>query len=151
MRFLSRCIVSLLLLASCRQAAPPATRDVVMVVNLVDDSLKIARYLAYHQKVWPEVEAGFRRAGYRDIRLYRYNRSVVMIVTVPVGADLAAMGRAAEAYDPRCAEWNRMMDTFQLGVPGTRPGQKWVQADLYYEFKADTTGIVSESPAAKAP
>lgn len=122
-----------------------------MVVNLVDDSLKIARYLAYHQKVWPEVEAGFRKAGYQDIRLYRYNRSVVMIVTVPVDADLAAMGRKAEAYDPRCAEWNRMMDTFQVGVPGTRPGQKWAQADLYYEFNADTTGIVSGSPAAKAP
>jgi L-rhamnose mutarotase len=140
MRFSNKYLVVLLLLAACRRPVPPGTRDVVMVVNLVDDSLKARQYLSYHQKVWPEVEAGFRKAGYKNIRFYRCNRTMVMIVTVPADADLAEMGRIAESYDPKCREWNRMMEAYQVGVPGTQPGQKWAQADLYYQFKADTTG-----------
>ncbi|HTJ11622.1 MAG TPA: L-rhamnose mutarotase [Dinghuibacter sp.] len=151
MRFLNKYLFAFMLLAACRQPVSTKARDVVMVVNLVDDSVKVRQYLAYHQNVWPEVEAGFRKAGYKNIRLYRCERTVVMIVTVPADADLAAMGRTAEAYDPRCGAWNRMMDAYQVGVPGTQPGQKWVQADLFYQFKADTTGTVSRNPAGKAP
>lgn len=122
-----------ILAASCDQPAA-RTRDVVMVANLVDDSLKVSQYLAFHRKVWPEVEAGFRKAGYKNIRLYRFNRTLVMIVTVAADADLDAMGRAAESYSPRCKEWNKMMDAYQVGVPGTAPGQKWVEAKLYYQY-----------------
>lgn len=120
-------------------SAAPATREVVMVANLVNDSLKAEQYLAYHRKVWPKVEAGFRKAGYQDIRLFRFNRTLVMIITVPANADLAAMGRAAEAFDPKCKEWNDRMAGYQVGVPGTLPGQKWVQADLFYHFSGDST------------
>ncbi|TDW95927.1 L-rhamnose mutarotase [Dinghuibacter silviterrae] len=151
MRFSSKYLAILLLFASCRHPVSTATRDVVMVVNLVDDSTKVSQYLAYHQKVWPEVEAGFRKAGYKDIRLYRYNRTLVMIVTVPANADLGEMGRVAESYDPKCREWNRMMDAFQVGVPGTAPGQKWAQADLFYRFTGDTTRIALQNPAETTP
>lgn len=139
MRFLNNYLFAVVLLASCKQPVSQATRDVVMVANLVDDSLKVDQYLAYHQKVWPEVEAGFRKAGYRNIRLYRFNRTLVMIVTIPADADLGMMGRVAEGYDPKCREWNSVMDGFQVGVPGTLPGQKWVQADLYYQYKGDSS------------
>jgi L-rhamnose mutarotase len=134
MRFLNKYLYIVLLLASCRHTGSIGTRDVVMVANLVDDSLKANQYLAYHQKVWPEVEAGFRKAGYWNIRLYRYKRTLVMIVTVAADADLGAMGRVAEAYDPKCREWNNLMAGYQVGVPGTQPGEKWVQTDLFYQF-----------------
>jgi hypothetical protein len=62
---------------------------------------------------------------------------MVMIVTVPADADLGAMGKAAEAYDPQCREWNNLMAGYQVGVPGTKPGEKWVQMELYYQFKGD--------------
>lgn len=116
------------------------TKDIVFVADLVNDSSKIKEYLSWHTKVWPQVEAGFRKAGYRRIRLYRFARTLVMIVTVPENADLAQMGNVAEASDPRCREWNILMDQFQEGVPGTAPGQKWVEAGMYYQFNADSTG-----------
>jgi L-rhamnose mutarotase len=108
--------------------------DKVFVVNIVHDSLKLKEYLDYHKQVWPQVEAGFRKAGYKKIVLYRYDYLLVMKITVPVGADLGEMGKLAEASDPRCAEWNKLMNTYQKGVEGTLPEQTWVEAEPFYQF-----------------
>lgn len=108
--------------------------DKVFVVNIVHDSLKLKEYLNYHKQVWPQVEAGFKKAGYKKIVLYRYDYLLVMKITVPVGADLGEMGKLAEASDPRCAEWNKLMNTYQQGVQGTLPGQTWVEATAFYQF-----------------
>jgi L-rhamnose mutarotase len=108
--------------------------DKVFVVNIVHDSLKLKEYLDYHKKVWPQVEAGFKKAGYKKIVLYRYDYLLVMKITVPVGADLGEMGKLAEASDPRCAEWNTLMNNYQQGVQGTLPGQTWVEATPFYQF-----------------
>ncbi|WP_140939369.1 L-rhamnose mutarotase [Sphingobacterium lumbrici] len=112
----------------------PAFEEKVFVVNTVDNDEKLKEYLAYHEQVWPEVEAGFRKAGYKRIALYRFNDLVVMTILVPVGADLDEMGRVAESYSPRCAEWNTLMNTYQKGVKGTTEGQKWVESIPFYEF-----------------
>ena len=108
--------------------------DKVFVVNIVHDSLKLKEYLDYHKQVWPQVEAGFKKAGYKKIVLYRYDYLLVMKITVPVGADLGEMGQLAEASDPRCAEWNKLMNNYQKGVEGTMPGQTWVEAEPFYQF-----------------
>src|SRR5688572_33196740 len=79
----------------------------VFVVNIVPDSVKLKEYLTYHEQVWPEVEAGFKKAGYKKITLYRYDHLLVMTITVPQNADLGVMGKLAESYSPRCAEWNK--------------------------------------------
>ncbi len=109
--------------------------DKVFVVNIVHDSLKLKEYLDYHKQVWPQVEAGFKKAGYKKIVLYRYDYLLVMKITVPVGADLGEMGKLAEASDPRCAEWNKLMNTYQKGVEGTLPEQTWVEAKPFYGLK----------------
>lgn len=111
------------------------TKELVFVVNLVNDESKIATYLDYHKKVWPEVEAGFKKAGYNTIKMYRYNTSLVMVITIPEDADINQIGKAAEGYDKKCEEWNQIMSNYQEGVTGTRKGQKWVQAELFYSFK----------------
>lgn len=113
------------------------TKTLVFVVNLVNDEQKVNEYLAHHQKIWPEVEAGFRKAGYKKIELYRFNRSLVMMVTIPKKADIDSMGKIAEGYDPKCREWNQMMDQYQVGVAGTSEGQKWVQTERIYSFKSE--------------
>lgn len=108
--------------------------DRVFVVNIVHDSLKLKEYLDYHKQVWPQVEAGFKKAGYKKIVLYRYNYLLVMKITVPVGANLGEMGKLAEASDPRCAEWNKLMNGYQKGVEGAMVGQTWVEAQQFYQF-----------------
>lgn len=129
----------LLLLAGMMACKRPGTgeqlEERIFVVNIVPGDQKLQEYLEHHRHIWPEVEAGFKKAGYRKITLSRFGHLVVMSVLVPKGADLGQMGKAAESYDKRCAEWNRLMDTYQAGVPGTEPGQKWVEANKFYSFE----------------
>ena len=121
----------------CVKKLPDANKikELVFVVNLVNDESKVAEYLEYHKKIWPEVEAGLKKAGYKKIKVYRFNTSLVMILTIPENADINQIGRVAEAYDKKCSEWNQLMSSYQEGVTGTREGQKWVQAELFYSFK----------------
>ena len=113
----------------------PNLVEKVFVVNTVDNNEKLNDYLAYHRQIWPEVEAGFKKAGYKSITLYRFNDLIVMTIMVPENADLNEMGKLAESYSPRCAEWNKLMNTYQKGVNGTSEGQKWVEVVPFYKFR----------------
>lgn len=108
--------------------------DRVFVAKIVADSNALKEYLQYHQSVWPEVEAGFKKAGYKKIVLYRFNHLLVMTITVPRNADLNAMGKLAESYSPRCMEWNKIMNSYQTGVDGAAAGQTWVEVNPFYLF-----------------
>ncbi len=131
MRYLF-CMLLILTIISCKEIKEEQHLFVVMIHP---DNKKLAEYLEYHKNIWPEVEAGFKKAGYREIKLFRYEHMVVMTVTVPFGADLGEMGRLAESSDKRCAEWNQLMETYQTGIPGTEKGQKWVEVTEFYSFK----------------
>lgn len=127
--------VAMLIFTACSTSQKDtALQEHVFVVNIVHDPQKLKAYLDYHQHIWPEVEAGFKKAGYRKITLYRYNYLLVMTIAVPAGADLGQMGKTAELYDKRCAEWNRLMDGYQTGVPGAGEHEKWVEATPFYQF-----------------
>lgn len=121
----------------CREqrTEPELTKEYVFVVNLVNEASKITEYLEYHKKIWPEVEAGFRKAGYKEIRMLRFNTTLVMTVRIPQNADINQIGSIAEAYNKKCAEWNQTMNSYQVGVTGTNEGQKWAEAKLFYSFK----------------
>ncbi|NML39986.1 L-rhamnose mutarotase [Chitinophaga sp. G-6-1-13] len=124
-------------MVACGSHKAVKTEEKVFVVNIVPEEKKLQEYLRYHQQVWPEVEAGFKKAGYQKITLYRYKYLLVMKIEVPAGADLQQMGKTAEAYSPRCAEWNRLMGGYQVGVPGTGQGETWVEATPFYEFRKE--------------
>lgn len=130
--YLLICLYVAAVLPAC--TTPEQLVEKVFVVNIRPGEEQLKRYLMYHDAVWPEVEAGFKKAGYRQIRLYRSHHTVVMIITVPTGADLDAMGKAAEAHDPRCKEWNTLMAGYQEGVAGSLPGQTWSEATVFYQF-----------------
>lgn len=128
------------LLNSCKQENSNAVetqkfREYVFGVQLVNDPAKIQEYLNYHKKIWPEVEAGFKKAGYTNIRLYHFGNYISMIINVPESADLDEMGKISEASHPRVKEWNKLMSGYQKGFPGTIEGTTWVPMDKIYEFK----------------
>jgi len=111
-----------------------AYQERIFVVNIIPGDQLLNEYLDYHQQIWPEVEAGFKKAGYKDIVLYRYDHLLVMTITVPQGANLDSMSRLAESYSPRCAAWNKLMATYQTGVPGAPKGATWVEMKSFYKY-----------------
>jgi L-rhamnose mutarotase len=128
-------VVSIVAFSGCRERKP--TKDIVMIVNLVNNPQKIKEYKQYHKHIWPEVEEGFRKAGFDNIRVYQFDRHLVMIVTIPADANLSELSKKAEAYDPRCKEWNQLMDKYQQGVDGALPGQKWAEMKKIYDLSKE--------------
>lgn len=109
--------------------------EYVFAVQLKDDSVKIEEYLNYHKEIWPEVELGFRKAGYKSIRMYRFENYITMIIQVPKNSDLDVIGKSEELNTEKIKEWNSLMTTYQKGLPGTTPETTWVPLDKMYEFQ----------------
>ncbi|MEN7547999.1 L-rhamnose mutarotase [Rapidithrix thailandica] len=140
MLWVYRCIVFAFFFASCtsgNSTREPRLKEYVFTVNLVDDETKVREYLDYHRQVWPEVEESFRKAGYEQIRIYHFARSLCMIIAVREGVDLAEAGKISAAYHKKVKAWNALMDGYQEGVPGTLAGQTWVEMEEIYVFKKD--------------
>lgn len=132
-------IIALQIEASPNKSYPRSPKEEyieqVFVVNVIPNKGKLQEYLRYHSKIWPEVEAGFKKAGYKRITLYRFDHLIIMTILVPKNANLGKMGKLAESYSPKCAQWNRIMSTYQTGVAGASAGQTWVKADQFYRFE----------------
>ncbi|QEC51935.1 L-rhamnose mutarotase [Anseongella ginsenosidimutans] len=106
--------------------------EYVFAIQLVNDPIKIQEYIAHHKTVWPEVEAGFRKAGYTSIRLYRFENYVTMVIKVPRGTDIRKIATNEALNTEKIKAWNKLMATYQQGLPGAGT---WVAMDKLYEFQ----------------
>jgi L-rhamnose mutarotase len=97
----------------------------VLTLDLVDDAAGVAAYLRHHRAVWPEVARSLRRVGIAAMDIYRLERRLVMVMDTRDDFDLKRSFAAHRTSDPRCAEWEDLMKTFQRSPPGARPGQLW--------------------------
>jgi L-rhamnose mutarotase len=97
----------------------------VLTVDLKDGPAVIEEYEAHHRAVWPEVLLSLRRIGIRAMDIYRLGRRLVMVMDTKDGFDRRRGFAAHVASDPRCAEWEELMKTYQQPPPGAKPGEVW--------------------------
>ena len=74
---------------------------------------KIEKYLEYHDNIWPEVAAGLRQAGVTQLHIYRVPNTDRLVLTIETaGVDLGEATGPGSLYrtDPKCEEWETMMD-----------------------------------------
>ncbi|WP_298196415.1 L-rhamnose mutarotase [Novosphingobium sp.] len=98
-------------------------RRVCFALDLVDDADLIAAYEAAHAagQVWPEVIAGIRQGGYRDMEIWRVADRLFMIAEVeadwprPIDPALAAVD----------LRWQQAMDRFQTRILSQPDAPKW--------------------------
>lgn len=84
----------------------------------------IAKYVEAHAHVWPEVIEGQREVGILDMQIYRYGRSLFMIMDTVDGFDFDRdMARLATL--PRQAEWEAYVSQFQGAKADARSDEKW--------------------------
>jgi L-rhamnose mutarotase len=97
----------------------------VLTLDLQDDPAAIEAYKAHHRAVWPEVLRSLRAVGVRALDIYLLGRRLAMVLDTADDFDLKASFARHAASDPRCAEWEALMRTFQVPPPGAKPGELW--------------------------
>ena len=92
------------------------------------------QYRAYHDDAWPEVIQSFRAIGVHDLNIWQSGNRLFMIAEVTDDFDHQAGLAAYLEQDPRCKEWESIMDGFQQAPPEAAPGEKWVALDHLFSF-----------------
>lgn len=110
----------------------------VLTLDLKDDPKAIESYKAHHRAVWPEVLRSLRRVGVREMDIYLLGRRLVMLMEAVDGFDLRRSFAAHVASDPRCAEWEELMKTFQQPPAGAEPGEWWAPMEPVFHLGGPT-------------
>lgn len=104
-------------------------------LDLVDDPARIAEYRRMHERIWPEVAAGLRELGLRNMRIWISGTRLFMTYDAPEGFD-PARDYQAYAAKPRVQEWDALMRTFQGRVPAAREGEWWSAMECVFDLDA---------------
>lgn len=117
------------------RARCPDTREakewenVILTANLVKDPALQQEYLQYHATQftrWPEVAMGFCRAEFQQLQVFRNERQLMLVISIPKGKTLDELNPKTTENNPRVDAWNELMKKYQEGIPGTQPGEVWV-------------------------
>lgn len=101
----------------------------ILTANLVSDPTMQEEYMDYHRnqfEQFPEVSAGFCRAEFQQLIMYRNGRQLMLIISYPAGEDYDTLNARTVTDNPRVDEWNSIMGQYQEGIAGTQPGETWV-------------------------
>lgn len=102
---------------------------VILTAQLVEDDQKQKEYFQYHEnqfEEWPEVAAGFCKAGFQEVLLYRHERQLLLYISFPKGKDFITIDALTTKDNPRVDEWNKRMSTYQEGIKGTAANETWI-------------------------
>jgi len=119
-------------------------KRICLALDLKDDPALIEEYERHHrpENAWPEIVASIRDAGIDEMEIYRTGNRLFMVMEVNDSFDPAAKA-AADAGNPKVAEWEALMERFQQFLPWAREGEKWVGMDLIYKL-TDAAANVAE-------
>jgi L-rhamnose mutarotase len=125
-------------LAACGDAAKPARpmRTLMMTTELVPDSGVYRFYDSMHSAagVWPALEKANRAAGIEEVRIWRFENRLAMLLRVPADADPATTDSLYRSADPSVADWGRLMSNLQRALPGVDTTQKWVEMQTIHHY-----------------
>jgi L-rhamnose mutarotase len=106
----------------------------VLTLDLREGPGVVDAYRAHHDAIWPEVRASLLRIGIRSLEIYLLDRRLVMILETDDDFDRSARFAEHVASDPRCAEWETLMKTFQQAPPGAPPGVLWTPMEPVFRL-----------------
>ena len=116
-------------------AAILRTKDIAMMVNLVNDSAAIAAYDEYHANAWPEVIAANKPANIEGVKIYRLGNRLVMILTVPENWDGDKDNNYVKS-SPKVKEWLDIMGKFQQPSPEAPAGTEgWAAMKFVFGYE----------------
>ncbi len=105
-----------------------------LALDLQDDAEKIKQYEQYHRQVWPEIIASIKEAGISSLEIYRRQTRLFMIMETNDDFSFDKK-KAADEQNAKVQEWEQLMWNYQQALPGSAPGEKWVQMEKIFDMK----------------
>jgi hypothetical protein len=102
---------------------------IILSANLVKDEKMQKEYLDYHATQfdrWPELSKGFCNADFQRLVIYKNGRQLMLVISIPKGANLDELNPKTSLNNPRVDEWNALMKKYQEGIEGTKKDETWV-------------------------
>ena len=95
-------------------------------MDLKENPELIKEYCYWHsaEHIWPEIPAGIRAVGIRNMEIYRLGTRLFMIVETDDDFDWDASFARLATLD-RQAEWEDFVARFQKTEPGSSSAEKW--------------------------
>lgn len=108
-------------------------------LELKDDKELIEEYKRLHSREHSRkvVRDGIRAAGILEMEIYLFGNKLFMIVETPLDFDWdTAMG--ALAAMPGQAEWEKLVEKYQICRPGASSAEKWqLMERIFYLYEDD--------------
>ncbi len=102
---------------------------IILTTNLVANEKQQQEYLDYHAtqfQKWPEVAKGFCNANFQQLQLFKNQRQLILVISIPKGESLERLNPKTTENNPRVDDWNKLMSKFQEGIEGAKKGETWV-------------------------
>ncbi len=103
--------------------------NIILSANLVKDEKMQNEYLNYHKtqfEKWPEISKGFCNAEFQRLAIFKKDRQLMLIISIPKGKKLDDLNPKTTLNNPKVDEWNAIMKKYQEGIEGTKPEEVWV-------------------------
>ncbi len=114
---------------NCGDKAVAEWDNIILSANLVNDEKMQKEYLAYHKtqfEKWPEISKGFCNAEFQRLAIFKNDRQLMLIISIPKGKKLDDLNPKTTENNPKVDEWNAIMKKYQEGIEGTKPDEVWV-------------------------
>jgi L-rhamnose mutarotase len=106
-----------------------------LTLQLKDSADGIETYKAHHREPWIEALDGLRTVGVEEMRIFLLGRRLFMYMETTDDFDPARdFARYVEA-NPRAAEWDELMRTFQEPVHEAGEGEWWAFMEPVFDLE----------------
>lgn len=105
-----------------------------LALDLVDDSVLMAEYKKYHEKIWPEITESIVNSGIENLEIYRIENRLFMIMEV---SDSFSFERKTkmDAENSRVQDWETLMWNYQQALPTAQKGEKWMLMEKIFQLE----------------
>jgi L-rhamnose mutarotase len=106
-----------------------------LTLDLKADPETIEMYKQYHRNPWPEPLAGLRGVGVVDMKIFLLGTRMFMymVTTDECNPDVDFPRYVKE--NPKAAEWDELMRTFQQQVPDAKEGEWWALMEKVFDLE----------------
>jgi len=94
-------------------------------LDLKNDELLIREYEKFHSDVWPSILDSIKESGITALEIYRVFNRLFMIMETNENFSFDKKN-AMDSANLKVQEWEKLMWKYQQGLPGAKPGEKWI-------------------------